>query len=172
VSLVKGGLRMTDHDDDARQQRRARLRAGLLAGAAAVRGYLYWSNTTGRSPKFRGMIGRARLNGTGVKQNFIAVPNGPYGVSGLAVNSRYIYWTNETAGTIGRARLNGTRVNQRFITGARDDESGLAVDSRYIYWANADSIGRARLNGTDVNQKFVANRDFNDLRGVAVDPRR
>jgi hypothetical protein len=63
-------------------------------------------------------------------------------------------------------------VNQRFITGARDDESGLAVDSRYIYWANVSSIGRARLNGTAVNQKFIAKRNFNDLRGVAVDPGR
>jgi hypothetical protein len=91
---------------------------------------------------------------------------------GQAAAARCIYWTNETAGTIGGALLNGTRVQQRFITGARDDESGLAVDSRYIYWANAASIGRAQLNGTDVDQKFIASKNFNDLRGVAVDPGR
>jgi virginiamycin B lyase len=321
MGVVKGGGRMTNHFDDARQRGSSRLRAGLTAltaatallaavcggspagavpapgRAAAAGGYLYWSNTTGGPPKFNGTIGRARLNGTrvnqrfisgasfpsvvlvfgqylywantaplrkgagtigrarlngtdvnqkfitgatqpvgltaahgylywtnhtgwigrakingtdvnqkfiktaqpdgpddvvvgaghiywannynigranlngtSVEQNFIAVPNGPSGVSGLAVNSRYLYWTDETAGTIGRALLNGTRVNQRFITGARDDESGLAVDSRHIYWANAYSIGRANLNGTDVDQKFIASRDFNDLRGVAVDP--
>ncbi len=35
--------------------------------------------------------------------------------TGLAVDSRYIYWINATAGTIGRARLNGTDVNEKFI---------------------------------------------------------
>ena len=88
---------MTDHDNDARPQRSARLRAGLLAAAiatallpaicagspvraspapgsaAAAGGYLYWSNTTGRILKpGDGMIVRARLNGTDVNQRFVA----------------------------------------------------------------------------------------------------
>ena len=88
---------MTDHDNDARPQRSARLRAGLLAvavatallpaagggspagaspapgRAAAVGGYLYWSNTVGRITKpGNGMISRARLNGTDVNQRFLA----------------------------------------------------------------------------------------------------
>jgi hypothetical protein len=33
-------------------------------------------------------------------------------------------------------------------------------------------MGRALLNGTDVDQKFIASKNFNDLRGVAVDPGR
>jgi hypothetical protein len=41
---------------------------------------------------------------------------GPSGASGVAVSSRYIYWSDETAGTIGRARLDGTHVRQRLIT--------------------------------------------------------
>jgi hypothetical protein len=88
---------MTDHGDGARDQRSARLRAGLLAAtvatvllaavcggspvgaspapgsAAAADGYLYWSNTLGRVLKpGNGMIVRARLNGTGVNQRFVA----------------------------------------------------------------------------------------------------
>jgi virginiamycin B lyase len=130
-------------------------------------GHLYWANDYN--------IGRANLNGTDVDQNFIADPSG--GPSGLAVNSRYLYWTNEYRNTIGRALLNGTRVNQRFITGASFPETGLAIDSRYIYWTNnfTGTIGRARLDGTGVNQKFftVPNgvQPFG-LRGVAVDPGR
>ena len=87
---------MTCHGDDARRQRSARLRAGLMAAAAATAllaavcgpapagasptpgsaaaagGYLYWSNTTGRILKpGDGMISRARLNGTDVNQKFI-----------------------------------------------------------------------------------------------------
>ena len=87
---------MTGHDNDARPQRSARWRAGLLAAAVATAllpaicagspvraspapgsaagagGYLYWSNTTGRILKpGDGMIVRARLNGTDVNQKFI-----------------------------------------------------------------------------------------------------
>jgi virginiamycin B lyase len=120
---------------------------------------------------------RANLNGTGVNQNFIADPKG--GPAGLAVNSRYIYWTNEYHNTIGRARLNGTGVNQKFITGASFPDA-IAVGRRYLYWTNAAvggnpnrrAIGRARLNGTDVNQRFVARKDFFNLHGVAVGPAR
>src|SRR5215472_9121370 len=140
----EGGLRMTDHDNDARQQRSARLRAGVLAAvatallpaicagspvgaspapgrAAAAGGYLYWSNTTGRILKpGDGMIVRARLNGTDVNQHFITGASLP---GMILVYRGYLYWTNVVplrngAGTIGRARLNGTDVNQKFITGA------------------------------------------------------
>ena len=127
--------------------------------------HLYWANDF--------TIGRANLNGTGVNQKFIAVPNGPSGVAGLAVNARYIYWTNEKGNEIGRANLNGTGVNQRFITGA-SFPNAIATGSRYLYWTNQNSraIGRARLNGTDVNQRFVAKKDFRNLHGVAVNPGR
>jgi hypothetical protein len=128
-------------------------------------GHLYWANDY--------TIGRARLNGAGVSQKFIAVPNGPSGVAGLAVNSRYIYWTNETGNEVGRASLNGTRVSQRFIRGASFPDA-IAAGSRYLYWTNQSSgtIGRARLNGTDVNQRFVARRAFLSLHGVAAGPGR
>jgi hypothetical protein len=185
---------MTGSGDEAWQHRSTRLRAGLLAvavatallvgggspagaspapaGAVAAGGYLYWTNLAPLR-KGAGTIGRARLDGTDVNQHFIAVPNGPSGVAGLAVNCRYIYWTNEDGNEIGRANLNGTGVNQKFITGA-DFPDAIAAGSQYLYWANAfgKTIGRARLNGTDVNQRFIANKDFINLHGVAVGPGR
>jgi virginiamycin B lyase len=145
MGIVKGGRRMTNHDIYARRQRSVRLRAGLLAITAATAlqvtvgggspagalsaprtgavagGYLYWSNTIGRGHRqISGMIGRARLNGTGVDQNFITGASLP---SVVLVFGQYLYWANTRplrngAGTIGRARLNGTDVNQKFITGA------------------------------------------------------
>jgi virginiamycin B lyase len=132
---------------------------GVVVGS----GHIYWANDYS--------IGRANLDGTGVNQKFIAVPNGPSGVSGLAVNSRHIYWTDETAGRIGRANLDGTAVDQRFIAGADFPEVGLVVASRYIYWANNDShtIARAGLNGTQVNERFITVAKKN-LFGLAVDP--
>jgi virginiamycin B lyase len=115
-------------------------------------------------------IGRASLNGTGINQRFIAVPHGPSGVAGLAVSSRYIYWTDEEGNEIGRASLNGTGVNQRFITGASFPDA-IAAGSRYLYWTNQNSraIGRARLNGTGINQRFVTGKDFRNLHGIAID---
>jgi hypothetical protein len=93
-------------------------------------------------------------------------------VSGLDVNSRYIYWSNETAGNIGRARLNGPGVTQKFITGAAVPQDELTIDSRYIYWANTGTgtIGRANLDGTDVNEKFITVPTGSSPSGSAVWP--
>jgi virginiamycin B lyase len=166
---------MTSHNNGAR------LRAGLAAVAAATAllatawgaapadaapaphsgadagGDLYWSNTTASG---NSMIGRARLDGTDVNQNFITGGSVP-GV--VLVFGGYLYWTNiapfqnGAAGTIGRARLNGTDVNQDFIQTAQPDgPDDVVADSGHIYWANDFNIGRANLDGTDVNQNFIA----------------
>ena len=91
-------------------------------------------------------------------------------IVGIAVNSQYIYWTDEEGEEIGRASLDGTDADQKFITGA-DFPDAIAAGSQYLYWANqnSDTIGRARLDGTDVNQSFIAKKDFLNLHGVAVD---
>jgi virginiamycin B lyase len=127
-------------------------------------GHIYWANDY--------TIGRASLNGTHVNQRFIAVPNGPKGVAGLAVNSRYIYWTDERGGEIGRAKLNGTDVSQRFIKGA-SIPTALGIDAQDLYWTNwgKDTIGRARLNGTAVRQRIIA-IPGGSPNGVVVDPSR
>jgi virginiamycin B lyase len=151
---------MTDHDNDARPQPSARLRAGLLAAAVATAllPAICAGSPAGASPA----PGRAAAAGG------------------------YLYWTNTLGpvlkpgdGVIVRARLNGTDVNQKFITGASFPDA-MAAGPRYLYWANAAAggnpnrraIGRARLNGTDVNQRFVARKDFRNLHGVAVGPGR
>jgi virginiamycin B lyase len=191
---------MTDHYGEAPQRRSVRLRAGLVAAtiatallaavcagspagaspaprgaAAALRGYLYWTNTTGGPPKFGGVIGRARLNGTAVNQKFITGASFP---SVVLVLGRYLYWANTGplpngagtigAGTIGRARLNGTDVNQKFITGA-SQPVGLTAAHGYLYWTNHTGwIGRAELNGAHVNQKFIKTAQPNGPDDVVV----
>jgi hypothetical protein len=119
---------MTGYIDDGRQRRSARLRPGLWAAAIATAllasawgspagaspppsrgatgcGYLYWSYSTGAAPKYSGVIGRARLNGTHVDQKFIktAQPDGP---DDVVAGSGNLYWYNDY--NIGRAKLNGT----------------------------------------------------------------
>jgi virginiamycin B lyase len=59
--------------------------------------------------------GRANWDGKQVNQRFITGVSAPFGV---AVDSSYVYWAANLAGTIGRANLDGTGANQSFITGA------------------------------------------------------
>jgi hypothetical protein len=150
---------MIDHDDDARQQRSTRSRAGLLAVAVTT---ALLAAVCGGSP-----AGASQAPGN------------------AAATGGYLYWSNTTGrilkpgdGMIGRARLSGADVNQKFITGA-SLPGMIVVFGGYLYWANiaplrngAGAIGRARLNGTDVNQRFVAKKDFLSLHGVAVNPGR
>jgi virginiamycin B lyase len=129
-------------------------------------GYIYWANYFGHG------IGRANLDGTDVNPRFLSGPD-TWGPVGLAVNDRFIYWTNFNyyeGNSIGRANLDGTGVNQEFITGC-EDCWGLAIDDNYIYWARIEplnEIGRAKLDGTEVNQHFITLGLGGMPRGLAV----
>jgi hypothetical protein len=142
---------------------------GVQASAAPPTRHIYWSNWVD------GTIGRANLDGTGVRQDFITGITGSGGPTALAADSKFIYWGtymtgdgNGWIGSIGRARLDGRQVDSNFIT-PDSGVQGLAVDSRYIYWGNwfAGTIGRARLNGKQVDQSFITNAS--SPFGVAVD---
>src|SRR5215207_5951063 len=131
---------------DQRTLRRRRvLRAGLAAALASLAlpamagAFVYWANHG------EATIGRANLDGTGVRSNFITGANGPVGI---AVDGQHIYWANSNTNAIGRANLDGTEVVHNFITGA-SFPTGMAVDDQHVYWANVDtdSIGRANLDG-------------------------
>ena len=133
-------------------------------------GKIYWAQSpTGRSGE-RGSIARANLNGSGIDRHFI---DGTKGGGGVALDSRYIYWTNYPTGTIGRANLDGSGANQRFITGAQSPV-GLAVDRHHIYWTNnvvfePATIGRANLDGSGVSQRFIRTTLATNAAGLAVD---
>jgi hypothetical protein len=172
---------MTGYIDDGRQRRSARMRPGLWAAAIATAllasawggspagasppptrgatggGYLYWSYSTGAAPTYSGVIGRARLNGTDVKQKFISGGSLP---TGILILGQYLYWGHLVplrtgAASIARAKLNGTDVRQKFITGATSPGNVTDADG-YLYWTNHNGwIGRARLNGTHADQKFI-----------------
>jgi virginiamycin B lyase len=83
-------------------------------GVTVYGGYIYWGNAEYDS------IGRARLNGSQVNNNFIRGAAGPWNI--VAVGS-YIYWTNfgysggSGGTTIGRAEISGKHVNNNFIKG-------------------------------------------------------
>jgi hypothetical protein len=103
-----------------------------LLYVAVGNGFIYWSDAANNT------IGRAslaNLSGT-VNDRFITGASDPQGV---AVDARYIYWSNSGQGgtatdrnTIGRANVDGTGVNQRFITGA-SIPYGLQVDNGGVF---------------------------------------
>jgi hypothetical protein len=152
--------------------------------------FIYWADPTTH------FIGRAELSGEGVaneepeyidtgETSFESHPvtnpgvleSAPSTPRYVAVDSKYVYWTNtgplgrnelagadhpvEGAGTIGRAKIGtskGEEVEPEFIKGASNPH-GIAVNATYVYWANAlgggqRSIGRAEIGGGGVEQGF------------------
>ena len=122
------------------------LAAAVLAALALLitpphaRGnFVYWTNDApGNS------VGRAKINGAGLNDNFVTGLNRPIGV---AVDSKFIYWADWNANRIGRANLDGTATNLNFITGVHPQ--GIAVTSSSgIFWGNdtgtSDTIGHAK----------------------------
>ena len=76
--------------------------------------HIYWANGGGDA------IGRAKLDGTELENQFISGANWPCGVT---VDGGYLYWGNsnaaaaEDAPSLGRANLDGSGVNQAFVAG-------------------------------------------------------
>jgi Low-density lipoprotein receptor repeat class B len=115
-------------------------------------------------------LGRANLDGSGINQSFVPLPEA---ASGVAVDGSHIYWANPSANTIGRANLDGTGANQSFISGASKPQY-VAVDGAHVYWTNAatgvngaGTIGRANLDGTSADQSFIVGAS--NPQGIAVD---
>ena len=130
----------------------------MPALGARADAYIYFANDgTGSVARFDPSNGHGTLD---------FVSGGP---DGVAVNSTYIYWTNEDTFTIGRANLDGTDVDQNFITGLL--ANAVAANDKFIYWtevgAGSDSIGRARIDGTGFDPTFISN--LTNAGGIAVD---
>lgn len=118
-----------------------------LVGIAIDSTYIYWTDFSA------GTIGRAKLDGSEVNQNFITGLTSPYG---LAVNATNIYWTNSGGAKVGRAKIDGTEVNKEFVSGTGTFR-GITIDGTWMYWAQITSnyISRAKLDGTSVTTEFI-----------------
>ena len=145
---------------------------GCLA-LAVDEAYVYWTSSNAVGDSF---IGRAKLDGSGMKPTFI----GPLGKQpregGLAVDSAHIYWANGTpccdGGAIARANLDGSGVDEWFIPMGVGGVNGVSVDGTHIYWTewsspfSPGSLGRSNLDGSDVDHSFISDVP---LWGTAVD---
>jgi hypothetical protein len=114
-----------------------------------VETHLYWTHSGG--------IGRANLDGSAIKADFISGIDPDH----IAVNSSYIYWgsrgdlTVQGDEAIGRADLDGGGVETNLIPGA-SVAGPLAVDDAHVYWITANGgIGRANLDGSGADNNFI-----------------
>ena len=131
--------------------------------------------STGRT-SCTGRIGRATLDGTNVNLNFIPQAGLP---AAVAVNDRFIYWTNQIIPqAIGARASTATEQRQPELHSVPSTNiEGIAVDDKHIYWTQRGepattpaAIGRANLGGKAVDPNFItgSGRD-GPYNGVAVD---
>jgi len=119
--------------------------AALALFPAAADAYVYWTN----GPPPSSSVGRADLDGTGVRPHFIPVSTAGTYMRDLALDADRLYWAAAcpqypaatppcTSGAIGRANVDGTGVAESLIGGI--DPGGVAVDAEHIYltWSDCD----------------------------------
>lgn len=125
------------------------------AQAASSERHLYWTVADEDDPS----IGRAKVNGSGVNQNFISGLGLTFGIA-ANTNNLYLGNSNEDQLGIDRTKLDGSSVVKSLIKSDRP-VYGMVTDSKYVYWAGAGkdqpemTIGRARLDGSGINRKFI-----------------
>lgn len=139
----------------------------VLTGLAADGDHLYWSTAFAANA---GAIGRSGLNGERIRTKFIELSRPP---TGMAVNSRHLYWAYGTRGkaerSIGRATLDGTDAQSSFMT-ASGFVAEIAADDRHLYWTDAmddHPIMQAHLDGSDP-MELASPRGY--LEGLASGP--
>ena len=130
----------------------------VLLPPVAKANFIYWTNANQTT------LGRAKLNGSGVNNAFIA---GLSDVHGVTIDSKFIYWTQGagvSTSSIGRANLDGSGANPNFIPPSAGlnfatpvPEADIAVSPSGIFWVNTGTgkIGRANLDGSSPNPSFV-----------------
>ena len=146
-------------------------------GPAVDAAHIYWGDI-GPAPT---TIGRANLDGTGVKDSFIEFPLGDaVGEATIPSLSRSTVTTSTGRTSAPWMERSGApastawAVGRRFLTGIGTPVA-VAVDDAHIYWPNGEtaahvgSIGRANLDGTGVDQSFLPDPTVTLASAVAVD---
>jgi hypothetical protein len=124
--------------------------------------HIYWADS------YNHKIGRARLDGSNVENDFISLAAGT-SPCGLAVDSEYLYWANFGTATIGRARLDGSAVDETFISTV-PYPCAVAVNEAGIYWGSEteDEIWRTDIGGLMNGPELVIDEGAVDPCGLAL----
>jgi hypothetical protein len=142
--------------------------AALFAVVPAAHAYVYWSDNGQGIDGDGTTLGRANLDGNGVKGSLV---NSAYGPGGIVSDGAHVYWAQSGPGgySIGRANPDGSGANPTFISGPSIKAFALAVTSSYIYWTDGTQyIGRANLDGTGANAHFINFTSSHAPFGIAV----
>ncbi len=91
-------------------------------GVAADSSFVYFFGGDGPH------IGRARLDGTGVEPNFIAIPE-PF--CGLAVDPSFLYWGSDAGNTVGRVPVGGGTPDGSFIPDRNDERRSVRLRGQF-----------------------------------------
>jgi hypothetical protein len=111
-------------------------------GLAADSSFLYWAGSNKE-------VGRAPIGGGAADPGFIPAATPTNGPSGVAVNSQYVFWSDNThtPGTnlIGRANIGGGAPNPNLISGLKAPGMMVAAPSNKI---TVNSITKKKKKGT------------------------
>ena len=147
-------------------------------------GYLFWAYGCTPPPRDKlaeqnceppGLIGRAGVDGSDLRDPFIAPLRDSEVIGGDSTHVYWIHWVG-TVKYIGRARLDGTEVDHQWFNAddALDDsflgvQTDLEVDGDYIYVASQYQLSRIALDRSSYQTIFVAFNDQCCAHGIAVD---
>jgi hypothetical protein len=126
------------------------------------------------------MIGRANLDGTGVRPSFIVT--GAEHVADLTIADGMIYWAASNTvnahgvGSIGRANLNGSGVEPALVASPSPGIGSIAADATHLYWVESqyqalplyDRIMQANLDGSDPRPIVTNTGAYSRFGDVAV----
>ncbi len=99
-----------DADDEGKGERRDPRDFREPCGVAVNGTNIYWANSSADDST----VGRAKIDGSGVRQAFIE-GEALEPMCGLAINRSHLFWANLGTEAIGRARLDGTVVEPSFM---------------------------------------------------------
>lgn len=124
--------------------------------------YLYWGDWGNE------YIGRAKLDGTGVEQPWVAAAGR---VTALTIDTTYVYYGRGTAKNVGRVNLDGSGQEDEWLTGLAvgggTEVGGLAVTWSHIYISflgGGGDIDRAEISGLSVESPWVeVNKELQSL---------
>ncbi len=172
-SAISGGTIGRAKLDGTSPQRKLISGLAVPCGVAVDAGHVYWGEGSTGSPAY---IGRAGLDGSDVKAQFIEIP-GTSVPCGVAVDSANVFWSEPgffflTGTRLGRANKNtGSGADPNFI-GDASGPCGVARDGARLYWVNAGNgtIARANSDGTAVEESFITGvGGIEEACGIAVD---
>ena len=106
-------------------------------GVAVDSSHIYWSN---HLTTFT--IGRASIDGTNPDPDFITGVD----ATAVAVNDRFIYWTNNSITRFDRTRAHRRHGGQPNFIPDLVNVEGIAVDDKHIYWTNGGTPTNQRLD--------------------------